>query len=62
LTVSDNGVGLPEGFQIQDCESLGLKLVRVLVKQLKGSINLNSSNGTEFTIKFRELAKKGSMK
>lgn len=62
LTVSDNGVGLPEGFQIQDCESLGLKLVRVLVKQLKGSINLNSSNGTEFTIKFRELARKGSMK
>ncbi|NLC08285.1 MAG: hypothetical protein GX755_10050, partial [Syntrophomonadaceae bacterium] len=62
LIVSDNGIGLPKGFQPQNCESLGLKLVRVLVKQLKGSIDLDLSNGTKFTIKFRELARKGSGK
>jgi two-component sensor histidine kinase len=30
LTVGDNGLGLPEGFEVQNCESLGLKLVSVL--------------------------------
>ena len=59
LTVSDNGVGLPKGFKIQNCESLGLKLVSVLVKQLKGSIHLKISSGTEFTITFMELKRKG---
>jgi two-component sensor histidine kinase/GAF domain-containing protein len=59
LTVSDNGVGLPKGFKIQNCESLGLKLVSVLAKQLKGSIRLNTSSGTEFAITFLELKRKG---
>ncbi|MBI4287515.1 MAG: AAA family ATPase [Chloroflexi bacterium] len=52
LTVSDNGAGLPEDFEIQNCESLGLKLVSVLVKQLKGSIHLGKNGGAEFSIAF----------
>ncbi len=58
LTVSDNGVGLPEGFEIQNCESLGLKLVSVLVKQLKGTIHIGKGPGTEFTIEFEALLRK----
>lgn len=53
LKVKDNGVGVPEGFEIQRCESLGLKLVSVLVKQLKGDIQIISEKGTEFIIKFK---------
>jgi two-component sensor histidine kinase len=56
LTVGDNGLGLPEGFEVQNCESLGLKLVSVLASQLKGAIHLNTNSGTEIVITF-ELRK-----
>jgi two-component sensor histidine kinase len=52
LTVSDNGVGLPEDFEIENCGSLGLKLVSVLVRQLKGTIEVNRSDQTRFSIRF----------
>ncbi|MBI2859533.1 MAG: GAF domain-containing protein, partial [Chloroflexi bacterium] len=52
LTVGDNGVGLPGDFNIEECKSLGLKLVSVLVKQLKGSIQFHSDGRTEFAIRF----------
>ncbi|MBU3916272.1 sensor histidine kinase, partial [bacterium] len=53
LTVSDNGVGIPEGFDLNNADSLGLKLVKMLVKnQLDGSIDIESKNGTKFIIKF----------
>ena len=53
LTVSDNGVGIPEDFDLKTADSLGLKLVKLLAeKQLGGSIDIESKNGTKFTIKF----------
>ena len=61
LTVGDNGIGLPEGFDINKTESLGLKLVNVLVKQLKGVIKLKRSKGTEFTISFTKQKRKERM-
>ncbi len=54
LTISDNGVGLPEGLDIQNCESLGMQLVNVLVKQLNGIMHLDSKGKTEFVITFAE--------
>ncbi len=55
LSVSDNGVGLPKGFEIKKGTSLGLKIVDILVKQLKGSIRIGENNRTEFIITFEEL-------
>ncbi|MDD5206357.1 MAG: hypothetical protein PHS17_13100, partial [Desulfobacterales bacterium] len=52
LTVSDNGIGLPKGTRMQGCETLGLKLVSVLVKQIKGAIHLGERDGAEFVITF----------
>jgi two-component sensor histidine kinase len=52
LTVTDNGVGLPAGFDVQHCESLGLKLVGVLVKQLRGVLHRKPGAGAGFTITF----------
>ncbi len=52
LTIGDNGIGLPTGFEMQNCESLGLKLVSVLAKQLKGTLRLDTGAGTEFAITF----------
>ena len=52
LTVSDNGVGIPENLDIEDLDSLGLQLVTSLVDQLDGELELKRNNGTEFTIRF----------
>ncbi|MCJ7811937.1 ATP-binding protein [bacterium] len=52
LTVKDNGVGLPTGFDFQNTDTLGLQLVNTLTRQLKGHIDLNSNHGTTFKITF----------
>jgi len=52
LTVGDSGVGLPADLDIWKSETLGLQLVSVLVRQLKGSVAVNRSGGTEFVITF----------
>jgi two-component sensor histidine kinase len=53
LMVSDNGVGLPPEMDWRKTKSLGLKLVNIWATyQLRGSIELNSQNGTTFLIKF----------
>ena len=54
LTVSDNGVGLPENIDFRHTSSLGLQLVSILVEQIEGSVELKREEGTEFRIKFRE--------
>ncbi|MEM3373421.1 MAG: histidine kinase dimerization/phosphoacceptor domain -containing protein [Candidatus Anstonellales archaeon] len=52
LLVSDNGVGLPESFDIEKNDSLGLKIVTSLVSQLDGKLLINPKNNTEFRIIF----------
>jgi PAS domain S-box-containing protein len=52
LTVSDNGVGLPESLELRDTASLGLRLVRTLAHQLKGTVELDGDAGTTFIITF----------
>jgi len=52
LTVQDNGVGLPEEFDLDRSESLGLQIVQVLVKQLDGELEINRFKGTRFIIRF----------
>jgi two-component sensor histidine kinase len=54
LTVSDDGVGIPEGFDLAETESLGLQLVNMLANQLDGKVSLSSSPGTKFTITFKK--------
>ncbi|MCG8335753.1 MAG: PAS domain S-box protein [Proteobacteria bacterium] len=52
LIIEDDGVGIPPDKDWKESRSLGLRLVRDLVeKQLDGSINLDTGNGTRFTIK-----------
>jgi two-component sensor histidine kinase len=48
LEVVDDGSGLPEGFDIDASESLGLSIVRDLVRsQLEGTITMRSRNTVE---------------
>lgn len=55
LTISDNGIGLPEDFDIEKSKSLGLKLVNMLIKQIDGTLEINKYAKTEFKIKFKEV-------
>jgi two-component sensor histidine kinase len=57
LTISDNGVGIPENLDIEDLDSLGLQLVTSLVDQLDGKLELKRDNGTEFIIRFAVIEK-----
>jgi two-component sensor histidine kinase len=57
LTVSDDGIGLPEYFNLENTDSLGLQLVTSLAEQLDGELVLKRHNGTEFTIKFTAIEK-----
>ncbi|MGB1032046.1 MAG: sensor histidine kinase, partial [Flavobacteriales bacterium] len=61
LEVSDNGVGLPEGYNPSESESLGIYLVYALIEQLDAEIQVQSFNegnseeqpsGTRFLITF----------
>jgi two-component sensor histidine kinase len=52
LTVSDNGVGIPEYVNFRDAKSLGLQLVCSLTEQISGNISLLRENGTKFCIQF----------
>ncbi len=53
LTVSDNGVGIPEDIFYNN-QSLGLELVWKLVEQLEGTIAFNTNSGASFNITFLE--------
>ncbi len=53
LIVMDDGIGIPKELDWKNSSSLGLKLVHTLVEnQLDGSIEMESKNGTKFTVKF----------
>jgi len=52
LDVCDDGVGFPAGFDWRSAPSLGLRLVQMLARQLHAAVELESANGTTFTITF----------
>jgi PAS domain S-box-containing protein len=52
LLVADNGVGLPEQDDESEAKTLGLELVRMLVHQLKGSMEIDRKDGAAFSISF----------
>ena len=56
LTVSDDGVGFPEALNMDEIDSMGLTLVKMLAEQIEGSIITSSSknNGASVTIKFKQ--------
>lgn len=52
LIVHDNGPGLPKGLDLPDISAFGLKLVRMLAKQLKGQFTIQNNQGTECILVF----------
>jgi len=59
LTIADNGIGIPDGTDVTMKTSLGLYLIRFIVKhQLHGSTEVSTGNGTSYTIRFPEPKRK----
>ena len=52
LVVSDDGVGLPVGLDVQRTGSLGLQLVSTLAEQLDASLEITSRAGARFEVAF----------
>lgn len=56
LTVRDNGIGIPEDFDIENLDTLGLDLVRTIAEhQLDGSVTFDRIDGTAIRIQFDKL-------
>ncbi|HSR95973.1 MAG TPA: PAS domain S-box protein [Kofleriaceae bacterium] len=52
LTVQDDGVGLPAGFDIERVESMGLRLVSTLSEQLDARLVIRGDHGASFQLLF----------
>ena len=51
LTVSDDGVGLPPGFNLQESKSLGMRIVRAFASQLGAQLTLHPrERGAQFNL------------
>ncbi|MCK6626106.1 MAG: PAS domain-containing sensor histidine kinase [Anaerolineae bacterium] len=60
ITVIDNGDGLPPGFKVEQADSLGFHIVKILVEEdLKGQLLLNNGNGLTVTVKFPKILFRG---
>jgi len=54
LTVADDGVGLPAGFDARNANSMGMQLVCTLAEQLDASFVVSGGNGASFQLTFAE--------
>ena len=53
VIVKDNGSGMPGAIDFQKANTLGMKLVHILVRdQLKGDIYITGNSGTEVSFEF----------
>ena len=52
LKVADDGVGIPTGMDLLADKGLGMKLVRNLVRQIHGTLTVNSGHGMTIEIAF----------
>ncbi|HHZ66038.1 MAG TPA: sensor histidine kinase [Flavobacteriales bacterium] len=54
VTVQDNGIGLPENFNLQSPLSLGTEIILALSDQINARLEYFNDNGAKFNIRFQE--------
>lgn len=52
IRVADSGGGLPAGFEVSTAGSMGYRLVRLLLKQVRGTLTINGGPGADISITF----------
>ncbi|WP_210521299.1 tetratricopeptide repeat-containing sensor histidine kinase [Hymenobacter terricola] len=55
LTIEDDGVGLPAGFDVAASRSLGLSIIQGLSKQLHGTLSLTGGGGVRLNLRFAAI-------
>ncbi|WP_417360990.1 sensor histidine kinase [Galbibacter sp.] len=56
LTYSDTGIGMDTATIQSESQTMGVKLIEKLARQLRGTLKLaDSKNGTTFLVKFKEI-------
>jgi len=50
IKVGDNGMGMPIEKYQEDYQSFGLKMVNILIRELKGKLEVNTKEGTNYTL------------
>jgi two-component sensor histidine kinase len=53
LAVVDNGVGLPTDFSWKNARSVGLQVVRTLVRQIRADLTVSNEGGTAFRLRWK---------
>jgi two-component sensor histidine kinase len=61
LSVKDDGIGLPEGFDPEKSSSLGFRIIKELSRQLRGRFTYSTDKGTVFSINFPNTATRQKM-
>ena len=57
LVVSDNGIGIPDGFSLFEKNTLGMQVFyNIATDQLMGDVKVNSNHGLTFTIHFKDVS------
>ena len=52
LNIFDNGIGLPENFDLEKDGQLGMQLIVMLSQQMDGKLEIQKKNGTLYQIEF----------
>jgi two-component sensor histidine kinase len=55
LVCADDGVGFPEDLDVDNTDQLGIQLVKTLVQQLDGILEISREGGVSFQICFPHL-------
>lgn len=50
LELTDDGVGLPQGFDLTATKSLGFRIVQKLIQQIEGRMSVVGNSGTRYSI------------
>ena len=53
LDVYDNGIGFPKDVDYRNSDTIGLKLIYTITKQMDGNITIERNNGTHFIITWK---------
>jgi two-component sensor histidine kinase len=52
LRVSDNGIGFPSGYNVEQSVSVGLSIVSMLTQQIDGTMSIGGTDGTTAIVRF----------
>jgi len=54
LTIADDGIGLPDGFDLNNPVSMGSKIIMILIEQIEARLEVGRDKGARFTINFSD--------